>query len=179
MNDSGYHDRMRRYVDDLREQVAKHGWIIQAVFDPDGTTKDGFSYTVGLHGRQIPEIMLAGYHPDMAHYLLTQVANQAVDKWIPGFSSQADFNAMELTVSGFDESSIKHEVKFHSWSIFDRNRPSFASEVYEKSVPYVHLEIPGWPCPRCTPLVGANVECTCRFSCWYKRCDAEQPPETV
>lgn len=174
MDDQQFQDRLDEYIDDLRQKVAEHGWVCQGVFGPDGNTGDGFVYTIGLYGKnKMPELMLTGYFPDLARILVSQIVEQLLDKWIPGFTSLSDLNAMGITVTAPEDPGSEHTVSFRSWSIFDKDRPSMANNLYDKAVPYLHVDIAGWPCPRCTPLVGANVECTCRFSCWYKWCGVQ------
>ena len=43
----------------LDDMIASHGWAVQGVFDPEGESPS-FAYTVGLHTKGLPEIIVFG-----------------------------------------------------------------------------------------------------------------------
>lgn len=59
----------------IRETVTKHGWAVQFV-ESDRTP---YGYTVGLHERGLPELLVTGLPPQKAARLLNSVAEYLVD----------------------------------------------------------------------------------------------------
>lgn len=48
----------------------------------DGHTPS-FAYTVGLSGKDLPELMVIGLPPDTAQYLLNKMAKMAIERTLP------------------------------------------------------------------------------------------------
>jgi hypothetical protein len=59
----------------MEEIIRQHGFMVQAVFptadDPDSSP---FQYTIGLHERELPELVSIGLPGDVGHALLNDVA---------------------------------------------------------------------------------------------------------
>lgn len=62
------------YLDELRATIRMHGWAVQGVEDD----RRPFSYTIGLHHRGLPELLVTGLSPDRAAQLLNDAAWAAV-----------------------------------------------------------------------------------------------------
>jgi hypothetical protein len=62
------------YLALLREKIAAHGWVVQYV---EGD-KRPFAYTVGLHDRGLPELLVTGLAPRPAGWLLNTFARRAL-----------------------------------------------------------------------------------------------------
>lgn len=59
----------------IEENIKKHGWQYQFVFDKDGEKPD-FSYTIGLEDSfSHPEIMIFGLKREQMHSILTDLVN--------------------------------------------------------------------------------------------------------
>jgi hypothetical protein len=63
------------YLDELRETISGHGWAVQFV-EHD---KRPFAYTIGLHDRGLPELLISGLPPDIATRVLNSIAHMIVD----------------------------------------------------------------------------------------------------
>lgn len=63
------------YLDELRRTVWEHGWAVQFV-EHD---KRPFAYTVGLHDRGLPELLITGLNPQISARVLNSIAHQMVD----------------------------------------------------------------------------------------------------
>lgn len=62
------------YFDELRTTVLKHGWAVQYV-ESDRTP---YAYTIGLHDRGVPELLVSGLPPQRAGRLLNSMARDTV-----------------------------------------------------------------------------------------------------
>jgi len=58
------------YLDELREIVRVHGWAIQGVEDE----RRPYTYTIGLHDRGLPELLITGLRQESAARVLNDVA---------------------------------------------------------------------------------------------------------
>ncbi|MBW8711109.1 MAG: DUF4262 domain-containing protein, partial [Mycobacterium sp.] len=58
------------YLDELRATIRIHGWAVQSVEDD----RLPFAYTIGLHDRGLPELLVTGLSPQPAARLLNDVA---------------------------------------------------------------------------------------------------------
>ena len=76
--------RRLAYLARVRDIVAEHGWMIQAVMGGDG--EPGFAYTVGLAKYNHPEFIVFALHPDTAQSVLNGVGEQVRDheNFVPG-----------------------------------------------------------------------------------------------
>jgi hypothetical protein len=63
------------YLDELREMISDHGWAVQYVEDD----KRPFAYTIGLHDRGLPELLIYALTPDVAVRVLNSIAHMMVD----------------------------------------------------------------------------------------------------
>lgn len=65
--------------DRVRDVIAAHGWAVVGVF-PTAVAGDGpsFSYTVGLTGRDLPELAVYGLDPQTAGTILNALAAMLV-----------------------------------------------------------------------------------------------------
>lgn len=63
------------YLQILREIVRDHGWAVQFV---EGEQRP-FAYTVGLHDKGLPELLITGLPPQTSARLLNSIAHQIVD----------------------------------------------------------------------------------------------------
>jgi hypothetical protein len=62
------------YLALLRKTITAHGWAVQYV-DDDRTP---FAYTIGLHDRGLPELLVTGLEPKRATWLLNTFAKRVV-----------------------------------------------------------------------------------------------------
>ena len=62
------------YLDLLREKIGAHGWAVQYVEDD----RRPFAYTVGLHARGLPELLVTGLDPRQSLWLLNSFARRAL-----------------------------------------------------------------------------------------------------
>jgi hypothetical protein len=62
------------YLDELRATIRLHGWAVQGVEDD----RRPYAYTIGLHDRGLPELLVTGLSPEPAARLLNDVAAAAV-----------------------------------------------------------------------------------------------------
>jgi Domain of unknown function (DUF4262) len=65
---------IQKYLDELRETIRKHGWVVQGVEDD----RAPYSYTIGLHSRGLPELLVTGLYPEFAARFLNHLADDAV-----------------------------------------------------------------------------------------------------
>lgn len=63
------------YLDVLRKTIREYRWAVQ--FVEDGQRP--FAYTIGLHDRGLPELLLTGQPPQTSARLLNSVARDMVD----------------------------------------------------------------------------------------------------
>ncbi|HEX7321505.1 MAG TPA: DUF4262 domain-containing protein [Mycobacterium sp.] len=63
------------YLEVIRETVVKHGWAVQFV----ESERAPYAYTVGLHERGLPELLVTGLSPQLAVRMLNSVAAYLVD----------------------------------------------------------------------------------------------------
>jgi hypothetical protein len=63
------------YQDMLRDTIRDHGWAVQYV----ESDRRPLAYTVGLHGRGLPELLITGLTPDVACRVLNSLAHMIVD----------------------------------------------------------------------------------------------------
>jgi Domain of unknown function (DUF4262) len=63
------------YLDILRKSIRGHGWAVQFVEDD----RRPFAYTIGLHDRGLPELMLTGLPARTAGRLMNSIAHMIVD----------------------------------------------------------------------------------------------------
>ena len=66
---------MGSYVDELRAMIRVRGWTVQCVEDDQRP----YAYTIGLHDRGLPELLVTGLSPERAARLLNDVAAAAVE----------------------------------------------------------------------------------------------------
>jgi hypothetical protein len=62
------------YLDELRASIQLHGWVVQGVEDD----RLPFAYTIGLHDRGLPELLVTGLPQEDAARVLNDVAVAAV-----------------------------------------------------------------------------------------------------
>jgi hypothetical protein len=62
------------YLDELRASIRMHGWVVQGVDDD----RLPFAYTIGLHHRGLPELLVTGLSQEDAARVLNDVAVAAV-----------------------------------------------------------------------------------------------------
>ena len=62
------------YLALLREKILTRGWVVQYVEDE----RRPFAYTIGLHDRGLPELLVTGLVPKRALWLLNTFARRAV-----------------------------------------------------------------------------------------------------
>ena len=64
------------YLDVLRETIKDHRWAVQFVESDDRP----FAYTVGLHDKGLPELVVTGMRAQTAAKLLNVIGEQMVDE---------------------------------------------------------------------------------------------------
>ena len=62
------------YLDVLRDVITEHRWAVQFV---EGDRP--FAYTIGLHDRGLPELLITGLPPRTSGRLLNSIAHQILD----------------------------------------------------------------------------------------------------
>ena len=62
------------YLDELRETIRINGWAVQGVEDD----RRPYAYTIGLHDRGLPELLVTGLSPERAARVLNDVAGATV-----------------------------------------------------------------------------------------------------
>lgn len=70
-------ERIAAYKRRQEELIAQHGWMVQYVFAAAGDEDSGvagFSYTVGLHERGLPELIVFSLPAEIAGKLLNDIA---------------------------------------------------------------------------------------------------------
>ena len=63
------------YLDSLRATIDDHGWVVQFVEDE----RRPFAYTIGLHLRGLPELLITGLPARTSARLLNSIAHMVVD----------------------------------------------------------------------------------------------------
>ena len=73
---------MQEWLEAIHDAVEKEGWVVQFV----ESDRAPYAYTVGLHERGLPELLVTGLPPQSAARLLNSVAEYLVGggKPIPG-----------------------------------------------------------------------------------------------
>jgi hypothetical protein len=73
---------MQEYLDLIYEKVQEIGWVVQFV----ESDRNPFAYTIGLHERGLPELLVTGMPPERANLVLNTVAEYLVDggRPVPG-----------------------------------------------------------------------------------------------
>jgi hypothetical protein len=72
---------MQEWMDLIYERVKENGWTAQFIQGPIP-----FAYTIGLHERGLPELLVTGMPPERANLVLDTVAGYLVDvgRPVPG-----------------------------------------------------------------------------------------------
>lgn len=78
VSDSG--GRQSKVVDDILADISQHGWAVIGVFPVSDEPSVGFSYSVGLSAKGLPELAVYGLDPQSAGGLLNRVAQSMVDR---------------------------------------------------------------------------------------------------
>lgn len=66
---------VEEWLDAIRDLVEKHGWAVQFV----ESDRAPYAYTVGLHERGLPELVVTGLPPQQAARILDPVAEYLLD----------------------------------------------------------------------------------------------------
>lgn len=69
------HATLEDYLDELRSTIRDHGWAVQFV----ESERRPFAYTIGLHDRGLPELLITGVQAQTSARLLNSIAHQIVD----------------------------------------------------------------------------------------------------
>ena len=69
------HGTIDDYLQILRDIVRDHGWAVQFV----ESEQRPFAYTIGLHDKGLPELLITGLPPKNSARLLNSIAHQIVD----------------------------------------------------------------------------------------------------
>jgi len=69
------HGTIDEYLDSLRDTIADHGWVVQFV----ESEQRPFAYTIGLHEKGLPELLVTGMQAQTSARLLNSIAHQIVD----------------------------------------------------------------------------------------------------
>jgi Domain of unknown function (DUF4262) len=72
---------MQEWMELIYAAVQKNGWVVQFVSD-----RTPFAYTIGLHPRGLPELLVTGMPPERAKLVLDSVAQYLVEggRPVPG-----------------------------------------------------------------------------------------------
>ena len=73
---------VQEWLEAIHDAVEKEGWVVQFV----ESERTPYAYTVGLHKRGLPELLVTGLPPQAATLMLDSVAEYLVDggKPVPG-----------------------------------------------------------------------------------------------
>lgn len=63
------------YLEELRATIEDHGWAVQYV----ESDKRPLAYTVGLHARGLPELLMTGLSAEVSCRVLNSIAHMIVD----------------------------------------------------------------------------------------------------
>lgn len=77
MDEQRRQQRMRAYLSNVVEGVARYGWIVQGVF-PTEPGHYGFAYTVGLAAKGHPELISFGLPVEVAQDVLNDLAGRTL-----------------------------------------------------------------------------------------------------
>ena len=66
---------MQEWLEAIYASVERNGWVVQCV-ESDRTP---YAYTIGLHPRGLPELLVTGMPPQRATHVLNSVAQYLVD----------------------------------------------------------------------------------------------------
>lgn len=74
-------DQIAGFLIDTLRKIEEYGWTIIAVFPTaDEPDQVEFAYTVGLSAMSLPEVIVAGLPPNVAHSVLNNVAAGMIDR---------------------------------------------------------------------------------------------------
>jgi Domain of unknown function (DUF4262) len=65
---------IEEYFDELRETIRTHGWVVQFVEDD----RRPFAYTIGLHDRGLPELVVTGLPSLQSAHTLNAIATASL-----------------------------------------------------------------------------------------------------
>lgn len=68
------HRATGEYLDELRSTIRDHGWAVQFV----ESDQRPLAYTIGLHDKGLPELLVTGMHAQTATKLLNAIGHQMV-----------------------------------------------------------------------------------------------------
>jgi hypothetical protein len=93
---------------DIERFLESPGWAVIGVFSDRGNNVPGFSYTVGLTARGLPELITLGLPSDAAHHILNDAARRllAGNRFEPGQRLHEIAN-MPLTVRVVDDTDAR------------------------------------------------------------------------
>jgi hypothetical protein len=103
---------VQEWLEAIRELVEKHGWAVQFV-ESDRTP---YAYTVGLHERGLPELLVTGLPPQSAARLLNSVAAYLLEggRPVPGeLISIAGGSALEVVQVQHPDAHMNVAVAFY------------------------------------------------------------------
>jgi hypothetical protein len=63
---------MAAFAAEIEDKIARYGWVLQGVL-PDRKGEYGWSYTVGLEDRDLPELIVTGLPPQTAHTIISRI----------------------------------------------------------------------------------------------------------
>lgn len=72
-------DRRAAVIDETRALIDRYGWSVVGVFPASESDGVPFAYTVGLTGKQLPELAIYGLGGRVAQEILNAVARRMVD----------------------------------------------------------------------------------------------------
>ncbi|TDB84086.1 DUF4262 domain-containing protein [Micromonospora fluostatini] len=67
------------FFDNQQQHIDRFGWAVTAVLPFTGETDTHIAYTVGLTEHDVPELVIAGLEPHIAHALLNDLARRVHD----------------------------------------------------------------------------------------------------
>lgn len=76
-------DRRAAVIDETRALIDRYGWSVVGVFPTSASDGVPFAYTVGLTGKQLPELTIYGLGGQVAKEILNAVARRMVDAGTP------------------------------------------------------------------------------------------------
>lgn len=97
------HLALAAYLRDVRNVVAKHGWMVQGVAPRVGDTGVSFAYTVGLTAAGHPELIIVGLPVEIAYDLLENAAQRATDTTINAGDTLDGIATAPLRVAAVDD----------------------------------------------------------------------------
>jgi hypothetical protein len=75
----------------LEANISQYGWAVQSVFGTVENPGAPFAYTIGLHDKGVPELLVIGLPGEIAHPLINELATRMLALQASGLSLLGDY----------------------------------------------------------------------------------------